>query len=177
MKTTTSICLSLIVSFAVISPANAAKENFDRSKPHVQVGHGLDNDCNSIKANKNGKRATTITVKQARCASANGIGGGHVTVLKARAQNNAGGASQSNTTRAQDYNSSRSNRGVNYQDGNDLVLRKRPGRTKLTSPESCVKAKPGVKAKTKANCPVKKPQQPSKYLCKRYQLSIFNKRS
>ncbi len=157
MNTTTSICLSLIVSFAVISPVNAAKENFDRSKPHVQIGNGLDNDCNGSKPVKNGKRAATITVQQARCATANGVGAGHVTVLKARSQNNAGGLPQSNNTRAQDYNSSRSNRGVNYQDGSDLVLRKRPGRTKLNSPESCVKAKPGSKAKTKANCSVKKP--------------------
>lgn len=192
MKTSSTICLSLILSISFASNANAAKENFDRSKPYVRATNGLDNDCNDKKANPLAKRPQGAAGQQPTCTMTQaGIkggghvtvlkanqgndpqnmrnlyvssrsnknsnkssvmpGGGHVTVLKARLRNDP----QTNGTRAQDHNSSSSNRGVKYQDGDDLVLRKRPGRTKYTPPGNCPTPQKGVKSQAKSNCPAK----------------------
>ena len=79
---------------------------------------------------------------------------------------------QSGGTKATDYNSSRSNKSYgtnalndnsslsnkrgNYQDGDDLVLRKRPGRTKFTPSNNCPTPKSGEMSQTKPTCLDKK---------------------
>jgi hypothetical protein len=191
MKTSTSIYLSLVLSVSLVSSVEAAKENFDRSKPHARATNGLDNDCNDKKAKPLTKRPQGAAGQQPTCNpnQASIKGGGHVTVLKARlrddSQTNGGSPSSSRATdhnssrsnktsssratdhnssrsnktsssRAQNDNSSRSNKRGAMQDGEDLVLRKRPGRTKYAPPGNCPSATKGKKSQAKANCPAKK---------------------
>jgi len=46
MKLLNIIYLSLLMSSILVPTAEAAKENFDRSKPHANKASGLDDDCN-----------------------------------------------------------------------------------------------------------------------------------
>ncbi len=76
------------------STIEAAKSNFDRSKPHMKA------DCKKLKGDA--KKECVVSAKD-----------------------NA-------STRATDYNSSRSNRTVRAPTGDgDAIVRKKPGRTKL----------------------------------------------
>lgn len=93
MKNLTSIYLSLILSVSLISHAEAAKENFDRSKPTAQAANGLDNDCNGAK-NKPACKPQQLSSKPSQltnkptCQPSNSAHCpkpfGHVTVLKAQ---------------------------------------------------------------------------------------------
>jgi len=134
MKNSTLIYLSLVLSVSLVSNAEAAKENYDRSKNTLQSTNGLDNDCESIK-NKDTCKPKQLTSKSAckpsnsaRCPKPFGhvtvlkakeghvtvlkAQDGHVTVLKAKAlppKNKP----QTKGTQATDYNSSRSNKADN----------------------------------------------------------------
>lgn len=169
MKTSNSIYLSLILSISLVSNVEAAKENFDRSKPAVNTTNGLDNDCNS-KLNKDVCKPSCKPSNSARCPKPFGhvtvlkakeghvtvlkAKEGHVTVLKARALSDSQNNQSSGTRGQDDYNSSRSNKqGISHGGGDDLVLRKRPGRTKYTPTINCVKAKKGDNSQTKPSCP------------------------
>ena len=194
MKISNSIYLSLILSTSLISSVDAAKENFDRSKPHVRTANGLNNVCNDKKDTKvctpqqlagnprcnpsatskfNDPTPIYMTIKDKSTQSS--------TCVKPKMQAPATLASssigpqsslQSGGTKATDYNSSRSNKSYGasvmdynsshsnkqgvYQDGDDLFLRKRPGRTALTPSGRCSTPKFGKKSQTKVNCPAKK---------------------
>jgi len=101
MKILNSVCLTLLLAAVVISSVNAAKENFQRTKPHFSVGNGLDNDCDGD------------TLKE---------------------------VCKKTSSRAQDHNSTRSNRATMKDRGdNDLVLRKKPGRTIRSANDRCQK--------------------------------------
>ena len=178
MNTSSFICLTLFLSIGLASNVEAAKENFDRSKPHVRAGNGLDNDCN-------GKRATRVCTPQQltgkhRCDPItfpnSTISRGPTNSQQTKAAQPSKcvkpmtpptpsfvkspikppNGLQSNGTKAHDYNSSRSNKNSVKRGGDDLILRKRPGRTKYTPPGNCPKPKMGVKSPTNPDCPTSK---------------------
>ncbi|MDQ7050132.1 MAG: hypothetical protein Q9M92_11615 [Enterobacterales bacterium] len=87
MKNSQLILIALVATSLLVTQANAAKANFDRSKPHVTKNK---NDCDD-----------SSTDKRAKCLAKKGkykVGGGHVTVLKNKQKSAVG------------YNTTRSNR-------------------------------------------------------------------
>ena len=102
---------ALVILFSGSSSIDAAKANFDRSKPNKKV------DCAKLKGEAK-KKCHAIDEDE-------------------------------NSTRAQDYNSSRSNRtvGAKAKVNNDVILRKKPGRTKLSVEKNCNDPKKPCKEK------------------------------
>lgn len=168
MKNSSSICLTLFLSISLASNVEAAKENFDRSKPHVRAGNGLDNDCNGkvctpqqltgkprcdpMTSPNSTNSQQAKTAQPSKCVKPMTPPTPSFVKSPIRPPNGL----QSNGTKAQDYDSSRSNRRGVKHGGDDLILRKRPGRTKYTPPGNCPKPKMGVKSPMNPGCPTNK---------------------
>jgi hypothetical protein len=178
MKTSSAICLSLILGISFVANTNAAKQNFARSKPHASAANTVDNNCDGKKANtaqsprcvnlapQHKFKATTTRAMDHNASRSNTTSRSSATDHNSSRSNktsssratdhNSSRSNKTSSSRATDYNSSRSNKqGIN-QNGDDLVLRKRPGRTQFTPLTNCPTAKKGENKKVILNCPAKK---------------------
>jgi len=98
--------IALLTFFLINSPANAAKENFDRSKPHKLSKKGLDNDCD-LKSPDCKRKMKKLMMEKKRLEM---------------------------KTKSRDYNSSRSNRSENSvkaADQNRLLRMKKEKKSKI----------------------------------------------
>ena len=150
MNILTGFYLSVILSVSLVSSAQAAKGNYNRIKASTSENHGVDDNCNGKTDFQACKPQQTVALRCTTSNPSNSIDSKTVQQNLAQAQTCSKPSMQqpslqansiieesTTNTKAQDYNSSRSNRGVRLQNDNDIVLRKRPGRTKFSPSANC----------------------------------------
>ncbi len=104
MKKHNLTLLALLITALFTAQANAAKANYERTKPHVNTKiNDVDSDCDGIPAQSLQKSSVCKGKKTAKKAKKK-IGAGHITVLKSHQKPVAGGI------KAQDHNATRSNK-------------------------------------------------------------------
>jgi len=102
MKKQRIALLAIFLTSLFAVQANAAKSNFERTKPHATKKiNDADSDCDGIPA-KSLQKSAACKGKKAVKNSKYKVGGGHITVLKSAANP------------AQGYNTTRSNRSTKW---------------------------------------------------------------